>query len=1060
MKAFFPVTLGCCLLATTLTLAHAGELKVDINRDSKNLDSATEVGYTKWSQDTTGGAATGTNAIPKSFTNAVGELITIRFAQTQASADRGGTGLLSNWYQTGAQGTAKLVSDGISVAPASLATGGEIQMTITGLLPGHHTLLTYHNQWDATNNGGLPTFSGPIDIYLNGTQVVDNLQPSIRAANNLAAPIAYLEFDVANTSDVTTILFAAETNTVSPVTIKNPMINGFEIDTPNSLRTANSPSPADGDEHVDADAGSVSLIWSPALASNAVSHDVYIGTNLTALKNAGHASPEFKGSQTGTNYTATGLNSLLTYYWRIDEVDAIGNATKGTVWMFRPRHLAFPGAEGYGRFARGGRGGVVVEVTNLNDGGPGSLRHAITNNYGPRTIVFTVSGLITLESRLVLNAPNITIAGQTAPGKGICVKQWTMGLSGASDAVIRFIRSRPGRTLQTITVDKYSNGTTGTPTSATAAVAVDGMGMQGSSHSIIDHCSISWTIDEAFSSRSAKNITLQRTLISEALNKALHPNYIFLDNFAGTEHGYAASVGGDIGSFHHNLLAHCYGRNWSMAGGLDASATFAGRLDFNNNVVYNWGSRTTDGGAMEVDFVGNYYKPGAGTTLVPYALTMNHEDNFAGSQRCYFAGNVMPGYFDESNQTVGRRSLVDSGVPTPSYETFVATPFFASCVTTQTALGAYKQVLSDSGCNQPFFDDHDARIVRETLDGTYTYNGSVTGKHGFPDVETDVGGWEDYGNETRPANWDADHDGLPDWWEQIKGFNPNSAAGDFSESNSDLDGDGYTALEDYLNWLAAPHVDCSAGSYVDIDLGALTRGFTNNSPRYAVFSAINGTVVTNGNGRTARFTPAANTNSLAGFTFSVADANGYNMTNTIGVRVMTAVANSAPAFSTVSSDRFINVGVTLLATNTATDVDADQTLTYSLPVKPTNATIDSATGIINWRPLVTQAGTTNPFSVVVADNGSPSLSATQSFNVIVNPLTTPSIVAPPIANGQIGLTVSGQVGPDYAVQSSSNLLDWTTLLITNPASMPFTWSTNTGALPAQYYRIKVGPPLP
>ena len=135
-------------------------------------------------------------------------------------------------------------------------------MTITGLFPGHHTLLTYHNHWDALAAGTL----GPIDIFLNGTQVVDNLQPTIRATNNAAAPVAYLEFDVASASDVTTIVFSAETNTAASVTIKDPTINGFEIDTPNSTRIANTPVPADGDEHVNADSGSANLSWSAARA--------------------------------------------------------------------------------------------------------------------------------------------------------------------------------------------------------------------------------------------------------------------------------------------------------------------------------------------------------------------------------------------------------------------------------------------------------------------------------------------------------------------------------------------------------------------------------------------------------------------------------------------------------------------------------------------------------------------------------------------------------------------------------------------------------------------------
>ncbi|MEY3895813.1 MAG: hypothetical protein RLZZ214_1333, partial [Verrucomicrobiota bacterium] len=199
---------------------QAGELRVDINRDSKNIDTVTETGYVKWSADTTNAAASGTTSVSRSFTTSTSETVTVTFAQTAASQAAGGTGILSNWYQTGAQGTAKLVSDGITVAPANLATGGQLRMTITGLAAGTHTLLTYHNAWDALTAGSL----GPMDIFVNGTLVVDNLQPSIRSATNYTAANAYLEFSVSGTSAVTEILFAAETNTAPAVTIRNAMI--------------------------------------------------------------------------------------------------------------------------------------------------------------------------------------------------------------------------------------------------------------------------------------------------------------------------------------------------------------------------------------------------------------------------------------------------------------------------------------------------------------------------------------------------------------------------------------------------------------------------------------------------------------------------------------------------------------------------------------------------------------------------------------------------------------------------------------------------------------------
>ena len=143
---------------------HAGELRVDINRDANNTAAVTENGYTRWSPDSTNGAASGTNAFSRSFTTATGENVTITFAQTVASAAAGGTGLLSNWFKSGAEGTAKLVSDGLTVAPANFAGGGQLRMTITGLSAGNHTLLTYHNAWDSLAAGTL----GPHGVRLDG----------------------------------------------------------------------------------------------------------------------------------------------------------------------------------------------------------------------------------------------------------------------------------------------------------------------------------------------------------------------------------------------------------------------------------------------------------------------------------------------------------------------------------------------------------------------------------------------------------------------------------------------------------------------------------------------------------------------------------------------------------------------------------------------------------------------------------------------------------------------------------------------------------------------------
>lgn len=289
-------------------------------------------------------------------------------------------------------------------------------------------------------------------------------------------------------------------------------------------------------------------------------------------------------------------------------------------------------------------------------------------------MVFDVGGVITLKSRLSITDSYITLAGETAPGKGIIVQGQPFGLSGSSDVIVRHIRTRPGTS---------SNET------------VDGMGMAGSNYCILDHCSMGWSIDEAFSSRSAKNITFQRNMISEPLNVAGHKNYP-----AGTEHGYAATIGGDVSSIHHNLIAHAEGRSWSMGGGVDDNSTFAGRLDIRNNVVYNFGmiprsfgtrtrltdtgSRVTDGGAKEVNFVGNLYKQGPASELT-YALKAQYEDNMPGTQQYHCSGNSMPGVFDQdstqypsgdgTSKTSDIACFADVSIdPAPEYQKFFDEP--------------------------------------------------------------------------------------------------------------------------------------------------------------------------------------------------------------------------------------------------------------------------------------------------------------------------------------------------------------------------------------------------
>ncbi|WP_435139347.1 T9SS type A sorting domain-containing protein [Formosa sp. A9] len=813
------------LFSATQLHAQNPVVKMDFDQPGRPSSEVNQIGYTSWLLS--GGDSSSKTENGITFT-------------VSRIGDKGRE-LGSSWYKTGIQASedGKLVNDGITVKDGNADEGGQIEFRLSGLAAGEHSLLVFLNQ----TSSDTYTYS-PIDVLVNNNLEYDDVVPTVRAATSAEAKSVYLKF-VAEANEDVVITFSAELSGSEDV--KNVMINGFELNTPNIFYQAKDPIPSHNNEHVELSSEGVLLQWTPT--ESALSQQIYFGMDADEVANATIESSSYMGSQDPSNssYQLNGLYTGDTYYWRVDQVLADNDIVKGNVWRFRPAQLAFPGAEGYGRFARGGRGGKVVYVTNLNDSGPGSLRAAVTNDIGPRTIAFNVSGVIELQSRLVLSQPYVTVAGQTAPGKGITIKSAPFGITG-NDAIVQHVRVRlgGGRTF-------------------------DGMGLTGADHSIIDHCSISWTIDESFSSRGGKNITLQRTLISEALNAAGHQNYP-----QGTEHGYAATIGGDIGSFHHNLLAHNYGRNWSLGGGLDGSGYYAGLMDITNNVVYNWGSRTTDGGTKEVNFVNNYYKPGAGSKLF-YAFTAEHENVGMGMQRCYFDGNVMPGYFDESSQEKGRRTRYTNGA-TEQYETFVDEPFFPSYVTTQSATHAYKIVLSDVGCNQPIFDDHDQRIITETLTGTYTYTGSVTGKPGFPDDESDVGGYEDYPEVSRSSSWDSDLDGLPNWWEEVIGTNVNSASGDFSDANADTNGDGYTNLDRYLQWMSKPHFESEIGQAISIDLKALSRGFE-AAPSYTISDVENGSVTLADH--IATFTPE--TKGIAAFNFTVTDAEGDSMTRTINV---------------------------------------------------------------------------------------------------------------------------------------------------------------------------------
>ncbi len=759
--------------------------RIDIN----NSQNKTADGFTAWTIGTTTQSSVTVDGI------------TVKATVDGTQQNRT---LKGEWWKDGVNKYDKLVCDGVGVygldsnnnTPQIQSGEVGIKLTITGLTAGEHTLLAYHN-----NPSG---YDGPLlDVYVDGSRVLTGISQTNRAQSTTQSGQSYVRF-TAEEGKAVEIIYRTTPDTSFDYTQGNNttslFIDALIFDRPNPLTTASDPTPAHLDQHADCDGNRVTLTWTAA--ATAVKHHVLLGTAPDALTE--------QGTTATTSFEVKELSAMNTYYWRIDEEDAAGKRYEGDTWTFRPRRLAFPDAEGYGRFAIGGRGGTVYHVTSLDDDAqnpqPGTFRYGIVSVKGPRTIVFDVAGTIHLKSRLTCSDPYVTIAGQTAPGRGILLRGAPFGM--ASDGITRFLRMRRGHISEEDHADK----------------GLDGLGMAGNDHSIMDHCSISWTIDEAFSSRGAKNITLQRTLISEALNVAGHPNY-----GAGTAHGYAATIGGGenggLGSsFHHNLLAHNEGRNWSMSGGLDGAGNYDGHHDMFNNVCYNWGGRATDGGTHEGQFVANYYKMGPATTK-SIILEATLEGPHPGTQSYYVSGNIRENRDgsksqDKENDTYKKEV---KAIHSQQWEVFVDQPFFPSYATIETAEQAYRSVLCDVGCNQPELDNHDQRMVNETLNGTTTTVGRNSQKKGLIDHEDDSEGFAGLNiiEAAWPRGWDTDQDGMPDWYEQLAHTDPNTA-----DHNEDINQNGYTNLEDYLECMAHPHFVMNAEEERVIDLRPYFAGLT------------------------------------------------------------------------------------------------------------------------------------------------------------------------------------------------------------------------------------------
>jgi pectate lyase len=432
---------------------------------------------------------------------------------------------------------------------------------------------------------------------------------------------------------------------------------------------------------------------------------------------------------------------------------------------------AFPGAWGGGMFATGGRGGKVIAVTNLNDSGPGSLRAAIETE-GRRIVVFRVAGIIQLKSALDINLPHIAIAGQSAPGDGICLAGDSLNIN-THNVILRHLRVRRGR----------PEGGQGS----------DNIGGNPEGQIIVDHCSTSWGMDENLSlyrymkpmpdgsreKHPTKNVTVQWCISSEALN--------------AKNHAFGGTWGGEDATFHHNLFACNTGRNPSIGMG--------GEFDFRNNVIFNWRHRTMDGGdeTSLVNVINNYYKPGPATNdnMHSTMVRIEERDQYSPGNRSrgewypatgkrpgkwYVAGNIVAGHPEvTANNWLGMRG--------PENLARVNTPFEAWPIHQQTALAAYDAVLAQAGATLPRRDAVDRRVIE------IVRSGKPTVRDGIINDPKEVSGYPNYTFSPDDVPADADSDAMPDAWETAHGL----ASNDPSDGAGDADRDGYTNVEEFLN---------------------------------------------------------------------------------------------------------------------------------------------------------------------------------------------------------------------------------------------------------------------
>lgn len=448
---------------------------------------------------------------------------------------------------------------------------------------------------------------------------------------------------------------------------------------------------------------------------------------------------------------------------------------------------AFPTAEGYGMWASGGRGGKVVEVTNTLDYDPstetpipGSLRYVVSTSdkSQPLTVVFRVSGIITSQTRyLELNRSNVTYAGQTAPGGGICFRGAKVKISG-NNVIVRHLRFRVGDEL---------------------GLSLSAVGTENYKRIIMDHCSMSWSVEENHTFYDNDSTTVQYCILSEGLYNSY--------NVKGTR-SYASQWGGEYASYHHNLIAHCAMRSPRFNGSRSVGDANS-MIDFRNNVLFNWFKASSSyggevgiaGGSCRMQLVNNYYKPGPATiTGGNYFLKPSVGD--FGYGKWYLSGNVMANSIDRTNDNWKGVSYSVSDFGTRGVDSIRSTQLFDEFpMNTQTAEDAYTTVINGVGATYPARDSVDLRLIAEIKGERAIVSGGTfgTGK-GIIDSPTDVGGWPAYISTSAPV--DDDHDGMADEWETANGLDPSNP-----DDRNKVTKSGYTALEVYLNSLVGENID-------------------------------------------------------------------------------------------------------------------------------------------------------------------------------------------------------------------------------------------------------------